>query len=232
MAERMKLSRSSVEYSSVRNVDPPPRPLVYVVDDDSGVREALLSLLSSAGLGVLTFGSAEEFLETTGRSTPDCLVLDLQLPNINGLDLQVEIAEAEGPPVVFISGHGDIPSSVKAMKAGAIEFLPKPFSDTELLAAIFGAIAQRQQGQQRREESAELQRLYARLTPREREVFHLIAGGVTNKQAATELGIAEITVQIHRARIVRKLAAKSLPDLVRMAIKLGELHLGEPHTKT
>jgi FixJ family two-component response regulator len=143
------------------------------------------------------------------------------LPDISGLDLQRELGEADGPPIVFISGHADIPSSVRAMKAGAIEFLAKPFSDQELLAAIASAIAQHQEGQQRREELSDRRKSYARLSAREREVLPFIVAGLTNKQTAARLGIAEITVQVHRAQIVRKMGARSIPDLVRMAGKLG-----------
>ena len=152
--------------------------------------------------------------------SPACLVLDLQLPDISGLDLQRELAEAGGPPIVFISGHGDIPTSVRAMKAGAIEFLPKPFSDQELLAAIDSAIAKDQEARRSRADLAELRKSYARLSPRERDVLPLIVAGLTNKHTAARLGVAEITVQVHRAQIMRKMAAPSLPDLVRMAGKL------------
>jgi FixJ family two-component response regulator len=197
------------------------RSLVCVVDDDSGIREALSSLLSSAGLRIEAFGSAEEFLRATANESPVCLILDLHLPDISGFDLQHQLAEADGPPIVFISGHGDIPSSVRAMKAGAIEFLPKPFSDQELLAAIDSAIAQRQKEQQTRKELSDLRKSYAGLSAREREVLPFIVAGLTNKQTAAKLGIVEITVQVHRAQIVRKMAARSIPDLVRMACKLG-----------
>jgi FixJ family two-component response regulator len=198
-----------------------PGPLILVVDDDLRIRDALSSLLSSAGMRVLAFGSAAEFLEARAHVSGACLILDLQLPGVSGLDLQRDLAEDDGPPIVFISGHGDIPSSVRAMKAGAIEFLTKPFSDKELLDAIAGAIAQYRQRRQKNEQFVELRKSFAQLSPREREVLPLIVAGMTNKDAAAKLGIAEITIQIHRAQIVRKLAARSLPDLVRMAIKLG-----------
>jgi FixJ family two-component response regulator len=197
------------------------RPVVFVLDDDPDVREALSSLLSSAGLRVLTFESAAEFLRAKAPGCPACLVLDLQLPDINGLDLQQKLAEVNGPPVVFISGHGDIPSSVRAMKAGAIEFLPKPFSDEELLSAISNAIAKDRETRQQRSELAKTQASYALLSAREREVLPLIVAGLKNKRSAEMLGIAEITLQVHRAQIMRKMAAQSVTDLVRMASKLG-----------
>lgn len=196
-------------------------PLVFVLDDDPSVREALSSLLRSAELQVSTFESAEEFLKITSHASPDCLVLDLQLPDMNGLELQQELAKAHGPPIVFISGHGDIPSSVQAMKAGAVEFLPKPFSDQELLEAIQSAIAQGRKARQDRSEIADLQESYALLSTREREVLPLVVTGLTNKQSAAKLGIAKITLQVHRAQIMRKMGAQSVPDLVRMAGKLG-----------
>jgi FixJ family two-component response regulator len=195
--------------------------LVFVLDDDPSVREALSSLLRSAGLRVSTFESAEEFLKITSHASPDCLVLDLQLPDMSGLELQQELAKANGPPIVFISGHGDIPSSVQAMKAGAVEFLPKPFSDQELLEAIQSAIAQGRKARQDRSEIADLQESYALLSTREREVLPLVVTGLTNRQSAEKLGIAKITLQVHRAQIMRKMGAQSVPDLVRMAGKLG-----------
>jgi FixJ family two-component response regulator len=196
-------------------------PLVFVLDDDPSVREALSSLLRSAELQVSTFESAEEFLKITSHASPDCLVLDLQLPDMNGLELQQELAKANGPPIVFISGHGDIPSSVQAMKAGAVEFLPKPFSDQELLEAIQSAIAQGRKARQDRSEIADLQESYALLSTREREVLPLVVTGLTNRQSAAKLGIAKITLQVHRAQVMRKMGAQSVPDLVRMAGKLG-----------
>lgn len=196
-------------------------PLVFVLDDDPSVREALSSLLRSAELQVSTFESAEEFLKITSHASPDCLVLDLQLPDMSGLELQQELAKANGPPIVFISGHGDIPSSVQAMKAGAVEFLPKPFSDQELLEAIQSAIAQGRKARQDRSEIADLQESYALLSTREREVLPLVVTGLTNRQSAAKLGIAKITLQVHRAQIMRKMGAQSVPDLVRMAGKLG-----------
>ncbi|HTC33388.1 MAG TPA: response regulator [Bryobacteraceae bacterium] len=197
------------------------RPLVFVVDDDQRVREALSSLISSAGLQVVVFGSAAEFLEFERPEVPGCLVLDLQLPGASGLELQQQLLAGDTPPIVFISGHGDIPSSVRAMKAGAIEFLPKPFDDQELLRAIHAAIDQDRIARGKRSELAELQRRYNLLTPREREVLPFVVAGFANKQTGADLGTSEITIGVHRGQIMRKMAAKSLAELVRMADKLG-----------
>jgi FixJ family two-component response regulator len=194
--------------------------VVFVVDDDPDVREALSGLLRSAGLKVVTFADAAEFLRAKVTEEPACLVLDLQLPDISGLELQRSLADTDGPPIVFISGHANIPSSVRAMKAGAIEFLVKPFRDDEVLEAIWNAIAQGQKTQQSRSELAGLQAAYAHLSRREREVLPLVVAGLTNRESAVNLGIAEITLQVHRGQIMRKLGARSVPDLVRMAGKL------------
>jgi FixJ family two-component response regulator len=195
-------------------------PIVFVVDDDHRVREALCSLIASVGLRVTAYGSAVEFLAAEKPDAPACLVLDLQLPGPSGLELQRELADGVGPPIVFITGHGDIPSSVRAMKAGAIEFLPKPFGDRELLAAIDAALALDRKGRRERAELAELQKHYALLTPREREVLPFVAAGLANKQTAAELGTSEITIGVHRGQIMRKMGARSLAELVRMADKL------------
>jgi len=195
-------------------------PIVFVVDDDHRVREALCSLIASAGLRVAAYGSAPEFLEAEKPDAPACLVLDLQLPGSSGLELQRELAESSGPPIIFITGHGDIPSSVRAMKAGAIEFLPKPFGDQELLAAIDAALALDRKGRRERAELAELQKHYTLLTPREREVLPFVVAGLANKQTAAELGTSEITIGVHRGQIMRKMGARSLAELVRMADKL------------
>jgi len=196
-------------------------PIVFVVDDDHRVREALSSLISSAGLRVAVFSSAAEFLESKTPDAPACLVLDLQLPGISGLELQQQLSAGDTPPIVFISGHGDIPSSVRAIKAGAVEFLPKPFDDQELLRAIDAAIDQDRTERRKRTELAELQSRYNLLTRREREVLPFVVAGYANKMAAADLGIAEITIGVHRGQIMRKMAAKSLADLVRMADRLG-----------
>ena len=197
------------------------RPMVFVVDDDVRVRDALSSLLASAGLDVAVFASAAEFLDADKPDAPACLVLDLELPDINGLELQRELADRQAPPIVFVTGHGDIPSSVRAMKAGAVEFLSKPFGDQELLAAIDEAIALDQTERSKRSERSELQRRYDRLTAREREVLTFVVAGFANKQTAGELGTSEITIGVHRGQITRKMGARSLAELVRLADKLG-----------
>ena len=199
----------------------PDSPIVFVVDDDYRVREALSSLISSVGLRVAVFHSAAEFLESEKPDAPACLVLDLQLPGTSGLELQQQLVTGDAPPIVFISGHGDIPSSVRAMKAGAIEFLSKPFSEQDLMHAIDNAIAIDRTARGKRTELAELQKHYNLLTPREREVLPFVVGGYANKVTAAELGTSEITIGVHRGHIMRKLEAKSLAELVRMADKLG-----------
>jgi len=196
-------------------------PIVFVVDDDFRVREALTSLISSVGLRVAVFNSATQFLESEKPDAPACLVLDLQLPGTNGLELQRQLVTGDAPPIIFISGHGYIPSSVRAMKAGAVEFLSKPFNDQELLQAIDAAITRDRAARQRRSELAELQRHYDLLTPREREVLPFVVAGCANKVTAAELGTAEITIGVHRGQIMRKMGARSLAELVRMADTLG-----------
>jgi FixJ family two-component response regulator len=199
----------------------PDKPVIFVVDDDHRVREALSRLLSSMGLQAITFGTASEFLEFEKPDAPACLILDLELPDISGLDLQKELAERDAPPIVFITGHGDIPSTVRAMKAGAIEFLSKPFGEQELLQAIDAGIAVDREARSRRSALAELQERYSLLTPREREVLTFVVAGFANKQTAGDLGIAENTIGVHRGQIMRKMGARSLAELVRMADKLG-----------
>jgi FixJ family two-component response regulator len=203
-------------------------PVVFVVDDDFRVREALSSLISSVGLGVATFGSASEFLEAEKPDSPACLVLDLELPGISGLELQRELSAGNAPPIVFITGHGDVPSSVSALKAGAIEFLSKPFDDQDLLRAIEAGIALDRTARQKRSELAELHRHYDLLTPREREVLPFVVAGFANKQTAGDLGTSEITIGVHRGQIMRKMGARSLAELVRMADKLGIARPAEP----
>jgi FixJ family two-component response regulator len=195
--------------------------IIYVLDDDFRVREALSGLLQSMGLRVEVFASAAEYLRFEKPDCPACLILDLDLPGMNGLELQQKIAGEDAPPIVFLTGHGDIPSSVRAMKAGAVEFLLKPFDNQELLEAIDTAVAKDRETRVKRAEMSELRRRYALLTPRERQVLPFVVSGMLNKQTAAELGISEITTQVHRAQIMRKMGASSLADLVKMAGKLG-----------
>jgi FixJ family two-component response regulator len=193
---------------------------VFVVDDDFRVREALADLFASRNLDCITFASAAEYLRSAKPDGPSCLVLDVSLPDINGLDLQSSLAGDVHPPIVFISGHGDVPSSVRAMKAGAIDFLTKPWSDEDLVQAVRTAIERDRQQQRNAAEMIELEERLATLTPREREVLPLVTRGLMNKQAAAQLGISEVTLQIHRSKIMQKMRAASLADLVRMAAKL------------
>jgi FixJ family two-component response regulator len=195
--------------------------IVYVLDDDARVRESLTALLSSMGRKVVAFASATEYLQFLRPDLPGCLVLDLDMPEITGLELQRQLADQEGPPIVFLTGHGDIPSTVKAMKGGAIEFLSKPCDEEELVQAIDAAIAADEQARVKYGELRELRKRYASLTPRERDVLPFVVAGLLNKQTAGELGTSEITIRIHRGQIMRKMAADSLADLVRMAAKLG-----------
>jgi FixJ family two-component response regulator len=195
--------------------------LVIIVDDDFRVREAISDLLASRNLDSVAFGSATDYLGFANPNVPSCLVLDVSLPDIDGLELQNSIAPTQHPPIVFISGHGDIPSSVRAMKAGAIDFLTKPVNEQHLLAAINAALIRDRETRHNRAELAQLEVRYASLTPREREVLPLVVGGLMNKQAAAELGISEVTLQIHRSKVVQKMKARSIPDLVRMAERLN-----------
>jgi FixJ family two-component response regulator len=195
------------------------RPSVFVVDDDTRVQKALSNLVSSAGFRVATFGSASAFLDSERPDCPGCLVLDVNLPGISGLELQAQLA-GQSFPIVFITGHGDVPSSVRAMKGGAVEFLQKPFNDDELLRAIHAAIEMDRVARNNRSEMAELRKRYELLTPREREVLPFVTAGLLNKQTAAELGTAEITIRMHRCQIMRKLGARSLAELVRIADKL------------
>jgi FixJ family two-component response regulator len=194
--------------------------IVFIVDDDQHMREALCELLTPMGLRALGFGSAAEYGDFPRPDLPACLVLDVDLPDINGLEFQEQIADGDHPPIVFITGHGDIPSSVRAMKGGAIDFLIKPFHKSELMEAIHAAIGQDRVSRLERTELTKLQQRFSGLTPREREVLPLVASGLLNKQAAAALGISEVTLQIHRGRIMQKMKAASLADLVRIAEKL------------
>lgn len=196
-------------------------PIVYVVDDDCRIREALLALLSSAGYDVMAFSSAAEYLAFVRPDVSACLVLDLDLPGMNGLELQKQLWEVGSPAIVFLTGHGDIPSTVKAMKAGATEFLSKPVEEEDLLRAIDAAIRTDDEIRRKTAELNEIKKRYALLTPRERDVFPFVVSGLLNKQTAWELGTSEITIRIHRGQIMKKMEAQSLADLVRMAAKLG-----------
>jgi FixJ family two-component response regulator len=194
--------------------------IVFIVDDDVRIREALSELLASHGMRAVAFGSAHDYVTADKPDVPACLILDVELPDINGLDLQREIAQGEHPPIVFITGHGDIPSSVRAIKHGAVDFLIKPFSDADLMAAIQAAIAQDKAQRSERAGLGALRQRYLGLTPREREVLPLVVSGLLNKQAAAELGISEVTLEIHRRNVMQKMAAASLADLVRIAERL------------
>ena len=194
---------------------------VYVVDDDVRMCEALRELFTSLGVASVTFGSVAEYVAYQKPDLPACLILDVELPDISGLDFQRQLGDAYHPPIVFITGHGDIPSSVRAIKAGAVDFLAKPFSQPDLMAAVDAAIVRDRHARLERAERARLQQRYSSLTPRESQVLPLIVSGLLNKQAAAELGISEVTLQIHRSRIMQKMAADSFADLVRMAGQLN-----------
>lgn len=196
-------------------------PIVYVVEDNTPVREALDSLIRSVGFRVQTFGSAQDFLRTKRPNAPSCLVLDIRLPGLSGLELQQELSRSNIPiPIIFITGHGDIPMSVRAMKAGALEFLVKPFRDQDLLDAIHQAIEKDRISQAERDNLALIRRNFETLTQREREVMQLVVSGLLNKEIARELGTREVTVKVHRGQVMRKMQAGSLADLVRMADSL------------
>jgi FixJ family two-component response regulator len=194
---------------------------VYVIDDDVRMCEALGELFTSLGVASVTFGSVAEYVAYQKPDLPACLILDVELPDISGLDFQRQLGDAYHPPIVFITGHADIPSSVRAIKAGAVDFLAKPFSQPDLMAAVDAAIVRDRHARLERAERARLQQRYSSLTPRESQVLPLIVSGLLNKQAAAELGISEVTLQIHRSRIMRKMAADSFADLVRMAGQLN-----------
>jgi FixJ family two-component response regulator len=196
--------------------------VVFIIDDDEGVRRALANLFESVGLAVREFGSAVELLQSKLPDVASCLVLDIRLPGLSGLDLQLELTKANiHIPIIFMTGHGDIPMSVRAMKGGAIDFLTKPFRDQDMLDAVMAAIERDRKRREAETAIANVRALFETLTEREREIFALVAGGLMNKQIAAEIGIAEITVKIHRGRVMKKMNAKSVADLVRMAEAIG-----------
>jgi FixJ family two-component response regulator len=198
-----------------------PSPIVFVIDDDPSLRRAIKRLVQSVGLDVETLGSAKEFLSASRLDAPSCIILDVRLPGMSGLDLQRELAAADVHiPIIFITSYGDIPMSVRAMKAGAIEFLPKPFRDQDLLDAVQLALERDRARRQQQAEIRLLQERFQSLTPREREILPLVVSGLLNKQIAAAIGTSEATVKVHRSQLTRKMAAKSLADLVRMAEKM------------
>ena len=204
-----------------------PEPIVFVVDDDASVRDSLRRLITSVGLKVEVFPNARAFLTGLRSDTPGCLVLDVRLPGLSGLDLQRELAETDAAlPIIFLTGHGDIPMSVQAMKAGAVEFLTKPFRQQDLLDAIRGALERDRTMRTERRERAELRGRYASLTPRERDVMGHVVAGLLNKQIAAELGTSEATVKEQRGHVMTKMRATSVAELVRIASRLG-ISVGE-----
>jgi FixJ family two-component response regulator len=213
VTERPKSSQESVSATG---------PIVFVVEDDPSIRRALTNLFQSVGLGVEVFGSASEMLQGKLPNVASCLVLDVRLPGLSGLDFQTELAKANIQiPIIFMTGHGDIPMTVRAMKGGAVDFLTKPFRDQDMLDAVMTAIERDRKRREADKIVAGLQSLFESLTSREREILALVSSGLMNKQIAAELGLAEITVKIHRGHIMRKMGAKSLADLVMKAEALG-----------
>jgi FixJ family two-component response regulator len=197
-------------------------PIVFVIDDDASMRRALTNLFQSVGLAVEGFGSAPEMLQSKLPDVASCLVLDIRLPGLSGLDFQAELAKANiHIPIIFMTGHGDIPMTVRAMKGGAVDFLPKPFRDQDMLDAVVAAIERDRKRREVEKIVANLQALFETLTPREREILAMVASGLMNKQIAAEIGLAEITVKIHRGHTMKKMGARSLADLIRMAETLG-----------
>lgn len=200
------------------------KPIVYLIDDDNSIRQAIGNLLDAVGIDVHSFASAEDFLGDVRPSVPSCLVLDVRLPGVSGIQFQVDLADARVRiPIIFISAHADVPMSVRAMKAGAHEFLPKPFRDQDLLDAVQSALKRDGERLEKDRSTDRLRADHARLTPREREILQHVAMGMLNKQIAAHMGLAEITVKIHRGNLTRKMGARNLVELVRMAQVLGEL---------
>src|SRR5215831_11485167 len=205
---------------------------VFVVDDDRSVRESLVDLINSVGMKVEAFSSAQEFLQHKRPDTPACLVLDVRLPGPSGLDLQRQLGLSENPiPIIFITGHGDIPMSVRAMKEGAVEFLTKPFRDQDLLDAIHHALNSDRAASEQRAKAAELRCRYESLTPREREVMQGVVRGLLNKQIASELGASEVTIKMHRGQVMHKMREESVVDLLRMAETISPIDACASHTK-
>ena len=204
------------------NEAPELQPIVFVIDDDASLRNALTNLFRSVGLRAEVFASAPELLQSKLPDLPSCLVLDVRLPGLSGLDFQAELSKANiHIPIIFMTGHGDIPMTVRAMKAGAVDFLTKPFRDQDMLDAVAAAIERDRERRKEEKVLSEVRSRFASLTPREQEVLALVASGLMNKQIAAEIGLAEITVKIHRGNIMKKMSARSLADLVRMAELLG-----------
>ena len=208
--------------SSAKSASNTDQPTVFVVDDDTSMREALARLFYSVQLRVEVFASAQEFLQSKRPDVPGCLVLDIRLPGLSGLDFQTGLMDADVRiPIVFITGHGDIPMSVRAMKAGAVDFLTKPFRDQDLLDAVATAIQRDQKRREHENAIADLRAHFASLTPREREIMALVASGLMSKQIAAQIQLSEITVKVHRSHLMKKMEARSVADLVRMAEALG-----------
>jgi FixJ family two-component response regulator len=208
-------------------------PTVFIVDDDPSVRRGLISLLNSVGRNAIAFASAQEFLHHKRRDGPACLILDVRLPDLHGLELQRLLGKSEqAVPIIFITGHGDIPMSVRAMKQGAVEFLTKPFQDQDLLDAVYEALKGDRAAREQRAKAVELRRRYDSLTPRERQVMHFVVAGRLNKQIAGELGTSEVTVKIQRGRVMHKMQAESVVDLLRMAETIAAIAVGHSPDQT